>query len=66
MSFTSDHIETLFEVEELYLPIIRKKGLKAYRCPALNLKKEWIAAIDDIVRTSDVVGTQMLIRHLYN
>jgi ferrochelatase len=66
LSFTSDHIETLFEVEQQYLPIIRKKGLKAYRCPALNLRKEWIAAIDDIVRTSDVVGTQMLIRHPYN
>lgn len=45
LSFTSDHIETLFEVEYQYLPLIRSRGLQAYRLPALNQAKEWIQAI---------------------
>lgn len=45
LSFPSDHIETLFEVEYQYLPIIRKHGLNAYRCPALNLESYWIESI---------------------
>jgi protoporphyrin/coproporphyrin ferrochelatase len=36
LSFTSDHIETLFEIEYQYLPPIRKQGLNAYRCPAMT------------------------------
>ncbi len=62
LSFTSDHIETLFEIEDLYLPIIRKKGLKAYRVPALNLEKYWINAIKDILEVSDLSTNSMLIR----
>ncbi len=42
LSFTSDHIETLFEIEQLYLPLIQKQGLNAFRCPALNLEPYWI------------------------
>ncbi len=45
LSFPSDHIETLVEIEHQYLPIIRKYGLNAYRCPALNLKPYWIDAL---------------------
>lgn len=52
ISFTSDHIETLFEIEELYLPIIGKKGLNAYRCPALNLESYWVEALQNILQTS--------------
>lgn len=45
LAFTSDHIETLFEIEQLYLPIVQSKGLRALRCPALNLNPTWIDAI---------------------
>jgi ferrochelatase len=45
LSFTSDHIETLFEIENLYLPSIRERGLEGYRCPALNLDEEWVRAV---------------------
>ncbi|HEX2583336.1 MAG TPA: ferrochelatase [Chlamydiales bacterium] len=62
ISFTSDHIETLFEIEELYLPILRNKGLAAHRCPALNLETDWIAALREIAATSPLSATQMLIR----
>jgi ferrochelatase len=37
ISFTSDHIETLYEIEKLYLPRVRDRGLLASRCPAPNI-----------------------------
>lgn len=49
LSFTSDHIETLFEVEYQYLPPIRKFNLNAYRCPALNRESYWIDALCSIL-----------------
>jgi protoporphyrin/coproporphyrin ferrochelatase len=52
LSFTSDHIETLFEIEYQYLPLIRQRGLAAYRLPALNRRLDWIRAIGTIIRDS--------------
>ena len=54
LSFTSDHIETLFEIEELYLPLIQAKGLRAFRCPALNLRRDWIEAIAQILKGGEL------------
>lgn len=62
LSFTSDHIETLFEIEQQYLPIVRKKGVNAYRCPALGLQNSWIRAIPKIALTSPLFQNKDLIR----
>lgn len=62
ISFTSDHIETLFEIEKLYLPIIEKQGLKAYRCPALNLEPYWIDALVEILKETHFHENRALIR----
>lgn len=62
ISFTSDHIETLFEIEKLYLPILQKQGLQAYRCPALNREPYWIDAMVEIVQETNLCNTQMLFR----
>lgn len=62
LSFTSDHIETLFEIEELYLPVIRKQGLQAYRCPALNRRADWLDAIAQMFSEREGLANQMLIR----
>lgn len=62
ISFTSDHIETLFEIEKLYLPPIRSQGLNAYRCPALNLEPYWIDALVEIALSSDLCNNRMLIK----
>ncbi len=62
LSFTSDHIETLFEIEYLYLPIIRGKGLRAYRCPALNQRADWMEGIAQILQDTNYSTNQMLIR----
>lgn len=62
ISFTSDHIETLFEIEYLYLTLIRKKELNAYRCPALNLEPYWIDALAEIIRESELTPNAQLVR----
>jgi len=62
LSFTSDHIETLFEIEHLYLPILRKKGMIASRCPALNLESYWVDALAEIANSHTLNATSMLVR----
>jgi ferrochelatase len=62
ISFTSDHIETLFEIEQLYLPLIRSQGLQAYRCPALNREPYWVDALAEIARESNLCRNGTLIR----
>jgi protoporphyrin/coproporphyrin ferrochelatase len=62
IAFTSDHIETLFEVEEQYMTQIRERGLDAYRVPALNQDPAWIATIIEILKGRDFCNNQMLIR----
>lgn len=62
ISFTSDHIETLFEIEKLYLPIIASKGLKAYRCPALNLEPYWINALVEVLKETRLCDSHRLVR----
>lgn len=63
ISFTSDHIETLFEIEQQYIPIIREQGLFAYRLPALNRRPDWIEAIAEILNQFTPASTSMLIRN---
>ena len=62
LSFTSDHIETLFEIEQLYLPMIRAQGIEAFRCPALNLEPYWLRSLEEIIRLCNPVPNQFLIR----
>lgn len=62
LSFTSDHIETLFEVQYQYLPAVKDAGFNAYRCPALNRREDWVKAVASVIRNSDLTTTEMLIR----
>lgn len=62
ISFTSDHIETLFEVEEQYMTVVEREGVKAFRVPALTMNREWIDAIVEIIRQPETCSTPMLIR----
>ncbi|MGE0669781.1 MAG: ferrochelatase [Parachlamydiales bacterium] len=63
LSFTSDHIETLFEIEQQYVPILKEKGYYTVRCPAMNLREDWIDGIAEIVSSSHLLRNPMLIRH---
>lgn len=62
ISFTSDHIETLCEIENDYMTVIRDKGLNAFRIPALTLNADWLEAIATIIREDIICNNQMLIR----
>ena len=62
LSFTSDHVETLVEVEDQYLPPVRAAGLQAYRCPAFNLSPDWIESILKILNDTPRISNEMLIR----
>lgn len=62
ISFTSDHIETLFEVEEQYMPLIKAAGLHPFRVPALNRRSDWIDAIACILSEFTPCSTSMLVR----
>ncbi len=61
LTFTSDHLETLYEIEYTYLPEIRAKGFSAHRCPALNHRSDWIDALVQLVQTA-AVENHLLIR----
>lgn len=62
LSFTSDHLETLVEIEEGYLPILRKRGVKAFRCPALNQHPVWVEAIGEILQQGSFCSNDNLLR----
>ncbi|MFY7843006.1 MAG: ferrochelatase [Rhabdochlamydiaceae bacterium] len=66
LSFTSDHIETLFEIEDEYLPILRENGWKAYRCPALNQNDQWKKSIREIILGGCYCANSMLMSDLKN
>ena len=63
ISFTSDHIETLIEIEHQYVPLLAQRGMRAYRCPALNLEPYWVDALVELAQETNLCTTQMLVRH---
>jgi len=65
LSFTSDHIETLFEIESQYVPILKHKRYNVFRCPALNQDSTWIEAILEILKETNLMNNQMLIRRSF-
>ncbi len=50
ITFTSDHIETLFEIESDYMPLIRKNGVIPHRVDALNRSSFWIEGMLSILK----------------
>ncbi len=62
ITFTSDHIETLFEIETMYMPPVKEQGLIPHRVPALTLNEEWIETIVQILHDQLYCNNQMLIR----
>lgn len=62
LSFTSDHIETLFEIEKLYLPLLQEQGMEAFRCPALNLEPFWLDGVVSLFQEPCNQTTESLIR----
>ena len=49
ISFVSDHIETLYEIDILYKGIAEKHGINFKRCEALNTSEKFIKALEELV-----------------
>lgn len=61
VTFTSDHLETLHEVESEYMTIIADQGLKPYRLSAFNRDEAWVEAIVEILQEFTPTHTSMLV-----
>lgn len=49
ISFVSDHIETLFEIDILYKAMAKKMGMLLKSCPSLNINPVFIQALRELV-----------------
>jgi ferrochelatase len=49
ISFVSDHIETLYEIDILYRELAEKYGIRMKRCEALNTSEKFILAMRDLI-----------------
>lgn len=52
ISFVSDHIETLYEIDMLYKDMAQELGMNLRRTESLNISPGFIAALADIVITN--------------
>lgn len=64
LSFTSDHIETLVEIERDYVPAVARAGLSVRRVPALNRRHDWVEGILAILQETTSCNNQMLVRRI--
>ncbi|ANH78402.1 ferrochelatase [Candidatus Chlamydia sanziniae] len=61
--FIFDHLETLYEIEQKYLPILQVRGYQAFRLPAISsMSPSWISTLVEIIRTSPTVNANILIK----
>jgi ferrochelatase len=49
ISFVSDHVETLYEIDMLYRDMAKDLGIRLERSPALNLEPEFVKALQEMV-----------------
>lgn len=57
LSFPSDHIETLVEIEHQYVAPLLKQNIPAYRCPALNQESYWLDALSSFFSSPSLFST---------
>jgi ferrochelatase len=49
IAFTSDHIETLYELDRVYIPRARSLGMRVLRCNSLNNHPEFINTLEALI-----------------
>ena len=57
ISFVSDHIETLYEIDILYKELAEKHGMNFKRCQSLNISGTFINALKELVLTQVIGNT---------
>ncbi|BAE81641.1 ferrochelatase [Chlamydia felis Fe/C-56] len=60
--FTSDHIETLYEIEKEYIPILKAREYRALRVPAIYQSPEWAASLATIIQSTPRAEKESLIK----
>ena len=66
ISFVSEHIETLYEIDVEYREVAEKAGISAFgRAPALGLEPAFIACLADLVRSALVKTQHLCVRCLH-
>ena len=49
ISFVSDHVETLYEIDMLYREMASKMGMRCQSCKSLNTNPLFIESLRDLV-----------------
>ena len=49
ISFVSDHIETLYEIDILYKELAKSRGMNLVRCRSLNTNEKFIYAMKELI-----------------
>ena len=49
ISFVSDHIETLYEIDIQYKELAEEKGINLKRCASLNISEKFISALKELI-----------------
>lgn len=60
--FTSEHIETLYEIEKDYLPILTKRRYVALRVPTIYHSTHWVKTLATIMQNSTYMQHVKLIK----
>ena len=61
-AFTTDHLETLVEIEDQYLSVLRERGWNAHRVECLQGNQMFVKALAKLAEQTEGCTTQMLIR----
>lgn len=61
-TFTSDHIETLVEIEKQYIPLITDSGFSSSRVPCFTQEETFCNTLLSLFKDSSSITTEMLIR----
>ncbi|ASD30326.1 ferrochelatase [Chlamydia abortus] len=60
--FTSDHIETLYEIEKEYIAILIDRKYQALRVPAIYQSPQWVQSLATIIQSTRYVEKHSLIK----
>ncbi|EPJ31143.1 ferrochelatase family protein [Chlamydia psittaci 84-8471/1] len=60
--FTSDHIETLYEIEKEYISILIDRKYQALRIPAIYQSPQWVQSLATIIQSTRHVEKNSLIK----
>ena len=60
VSFVSDHIETLYEIDILFKELADKHNINLKRCPSLNTSDKFIHALKELIFSHSTISTNFL------